>query len=229
MSKLIKKGCDLQSCMFCRQSIASWRPAIEAHRTCLQYKKGETLFKEGDEVKGMYFIEKGLVKVHKHWAEGKEVILRFGGNGDIVGHRGLGNDPIYPVTATVLEPTKVCFVDIDFFNETLKVNPDFLYKLMMFFAAELKESEKKMRNLTHMAVKGRIANAILTLYQRFGLSETGSLNINISRQDFSSYIGAAYETVFRVMNEMETEGAIRTDGKKIFIKAEPMLHEYMKS
>ena len=100
---------------------------------------------------GMYFINTGLVKVHKHWNNDKELILRIAKNGDIVGHRGLGSDTIYPVSGTALASTDVCYVDLDFFNSTLKVNPDFLYQLMMFFASELKESEKRMRNLAHMS------------------------------------------------------------------------------
>jgi CRP/FNR family transcriptional regulator len=34
---------------------------------------------------------------------------------------------------------------------------------MMFFAEELKVSERRMRNLAHMPVKGRVAQAILSL------------------------------------------------------------------
>ena len=77
------------------------------------------LFTEGNDLKGMYFINKGLVKVHKKWGDDKELILRIAGDGDIVGHRGLGSDLIYPVSGTALEPTEVCFVDLDFFNSAL--------------------------------------------------------------------------------------------------------------
>ena len=228
MSKKNKKDCDMKSCVLCRQSMSSWLPAIEVNRQCLHFKKGEQLFTEGEKVKGMFFIDKGLVKVHKHWTDDKELILRIAGNGDIVGHRGLGNDTIYPVSGTALETTDVCFVDLSFFDDTLKVNHEFLYKLMMFFAAELKESEKRMRNLAHMSVKGRIANAIITLKEKFGLASNGNLNIILSRQDFSSYVGAAYETVFRMMNEMVDEGAIQIDGKNIAILSEDKLQDYIK-
>jgi CRP/FNR family transcriptional regulator len=228
MAKKNKKECDLKSCILCRQCLSSWLPAIEANRKSFFYKKGEVLFHEGDGVKGMFFIETGVVKVHKKWGDDKELILRIAGNGDIVGHRGLGNDTIYPVSGTALEPTSVCFVDLKFFNDTLMVNHEFLYKLMMFFAAELKESEKRMRNLAHMSVKGRIANAILTLKQKFGVKPNGQLGITISRQDFASYNGATYETVFRMMNEMVEEKAIKLDGKDIMLVSENKLLEYIK-
>jgi CRP-like cAMP-binding protein len=226
MGKKVKKGCDLQSCVLCQQCLPSWLPAVEAHRECLNYKKGQLLFEEGAAVKGMFFINTGLVKVHKKWDADKELILRIAGNGDIVGHRGLGNDTVYPVSGTALETTNVCFIPLSFFTDTLKVNHQFLYQLMMFFAAELKESEKRMRNLAHMPVKGRIANAILTLTQKFGTQASGKLGIVLSRQDFAAYVGATYETVFRVMNEMIEEGVIRMDGKAIYILSVAKLTAY---
>lgn len=175
---------------------------------------------------GMYFINTGLVKVHKKWGSEKELILRLAKNGDIVGHRGLGTDIIYPVSGTALEPTDVCYVGLDFFNSTLKVNPDFLYQLMMFFASELKESEKRMRNMAHMTVKGRISNALLFLRQKFGCATEGYISILLSRQDLASYTGTTYETLFRVMNELAIENAIKMDGKKIFILREDILLNY---
>jgi CRP-like cAMP-binding protein len=228
MAKKIKKECDLKSCFLCRQCLKSWLPAIEANRKSFSFNKGELLFIEGEEVKGMFFIETGMVKVHKKWDNDKELILRIAGNGDIVGHRGLGSDTIYPVSGTALEPTTVCFVELNFFNDTLMVNHEFLYNLMMFFAAELKDSEKRMRNLAHMSVKGRIANAILTLKQKFGVTAKNQLRVTISRQDFASYNGATYETVFRMMNEMVEEKAIQLDGKEIIIVSENKLLEYSK-
>ena len=180
-------------------------------------KKGEILFKEGDEVKGMYFIHSGLIKVHKRWDDEKEMILRFADKGAIVGHRGLGSDTIYPVSGTALASTEVCFVDMDFFNATLKVNPDYMYQLLMFFAAELKESEKRMRNLAHMSTKGRIAYAVTSLAQKFGTDKDGFLNIVLSRQDLASYTGTTYETLFKMMNELAADEILSFFEKKIAI------------
>ena len=212
--------------MLCRLCLKEWLPAIDANRKSFHFKKGEVIFSEGEEVKGMYFIYSGKVKVHKKWDNGKELIVRLAKDGDIVGHRGLGSDNIYPVSATSLVATEICFIDLDFFNSTLKVNQDFIYELMMFFASELKESEKRMRNLAHMSVKGRVANALLMLQTKFGTSPEGYIDIHLSRQDLASYIGTTYETVFRVMNELVEENAISLDGKNIFIQSENILKRH---
>ncbi|MGC4102115.1 Crp/Fnr family transcriptional regulator [Ferruginibacter sp.] len=214
---LKKYKCDLKSCSLCQSCSKEWLPAIDANRKVYQVKKGEMLFKEGEEVKGMYFIHSGLVKVHKKWDDEKEMILRFAGQGAIVGHRGLGSDTIYPVSGTALANSEVCFVDMDFFTATLKMNPEYMYQLLMFFASELKESEKRMRNLAHMSTKGRIAYALTSLQQKFGSDADGFLNIVLSRQDLASYTGTTYETLFKMMNEFGADSILRFSEKKIGI------------
>lgn len=211
-----KEACD-QSCFMCRFCLKEWQPVIAANRKNVSYKKGERLFTEGEEVQGMYFVYSGSVKVHKHWDADKELIIRIAKKGDIVGHRGLGEDTMYPVSGTALEPVIACFIDMDFFNATLKVNNQFLYELMLFFASELKISERRMRNLAHMPVKGRLASAILVLEEKFGTDANGAIDLSLSRQDMASFIGTTYETVFRTMQDMAEEKLLELNGKSIVI------------
>lgn len=218
-----KQGCDQQACMVCRLCLKEWLPAVQAQKKHFDCKKGDVLFKEGDPVSGIYFLYKGKVKVHKHWEEGKELIVRFAKEGDIVGHRGIGEDMIYPVTATALEPVSVCYFEMDFYNASLKVNHELLYELMLFYAKELQESEKRMRNLAHMPVKGRLANALLTLKEKFGYDKDGFIAFPLTRQDLASYIGATYETTFRMLNAMIEENLVAVSGKFITLTNEEKL------
>jgi len=212
-----KVKCDLKSCIMCRLCLKEWLPAIDSNRESYHFKKGELLFREGDKVNGIYFLYSGKVKVHKHWGDEKELIVRIARQGDIVGHRGLGKDIYYPVSGTALEPVNACFIDLEFFISTLKINHDFIFELLLFFAGELKESEKNMRNLAHMPVKGRVAQAILNLQNKFGVNEKGLIDLTLSRQDLASFAGTTYETVFRIINELTQDGIIRLEGKDIAI------------
>jgi len=209
--------CDLKTCFMCQLTLKEWHPAIESHKRNFIAKKGEVIIKEGDPVSGVYFVTSGNVKVHKQWGD-KELILRFANDGAIIGHRGISSSiSTYPISATALETTKLCFVDIDFFKTTIKVNQEFAYGLLMFYADELHASEKKMRNLALMSVKGRLAVAILGLRDQFGLDAEGFLNLALSRQDLAAFTGATYETVFRTMNELLAEKLIIVKGKQIGI------------
>ena len=209
--------CDLKSCFLCQRCMPQWLPAINAHRKVYHFKKGEAIFEEGDKVTGIYFVTRGKVKVHKKWGTEKELIIRFAQKGDIFGHRGLGLESSYPISATALEAVDVCFIDLDFFQATLKVNYDFIYQLLLFFADELQESERKMRNLAHMQVKGRIAQALLALKDKFGVTREGFIDMSLSRQDLASFTGTTYETVFRILNEFAADQLIALDAKNITI------------
>ena len=210
-----KPICDLKTCLLCKHCEAEWLPTIDTHRKNIHYKKGELIFKEGDILRGMFFVLKGTVKVHKKWGAEKELIVRFAKNGDILGHRGLGSDTLYSVSATALEPVTVCFIDTVFFNASLKMNTAFLFRLMLFLAEELRISEKKMRDLAHMQVKGRIAQSLLTLRVKFGENDEGYIELPLSRHNLASFAGTTYETAFRILNEWTADNIIRISGKSI--------------
>jgi CRP/FNR family transcriptional regulator len=213
-----RTDCDLKTCFMCRNSLKEWAQAINAHRKMFHFKKGEMLCREGDEAGGIFFVYSGTVKVHKRWGDDKELIVRFARKGDIVGHRGLGTTTTYSISATALGPVSACYIDLQFFLTTLKVNQELLYQLMLFFADELKESERRMRNLAHMPVKGRMAQALMNLKEKFGSDKHGFIDITLSRQDIASYTGTTYETVFRILNEFIEDKAIEISGKNIRIK-----------
>ncbi|WP_236652780.1 Crp/Fnr family transcriptional regulator [Chitinophaga vietnamensis] len=198
-----------------------WKPAVEASRQHLAFKKSETIFTEGSPAKGIYFLYEGSVKVHKQWGEEKDLIIRFARPGDILGHRGLGSSQrVYPVSATALEDTTVCYIDIDFFEASLKVNGKLTYKLMQFYADELQEAEKKMRNLVHMDVKSRLATALLEINQ-----QQGNKKFTISRQDLAAFAGTTYETIYRILQEFIQLQLIAAEGKTITILHEKKLQK----
>jgi CRP/FNR family transcriptional regulator len=96
---------------------------------------------------------------------------------------------------------------------------------MRFIANELQESEKRVRNLVHMPVKGRIAQAFITLRNQFGVNKNGFIDIELTRQDLSSFAGASYETLFKVINEFTEEKLIEISGKSIRITNEARLQK----
>jgi CRP-like cAMP-binding protein len=221
ISEKMKKSkivCDIAKVDLFKTCLKEWYPALNAHIKTFQIKKGEKVISEGDKVNGIYFVYNGAFKVHKKWGD-KELIVRFASQGAVIGHRGLGTkSSIYPISATALETSILCFMDLDFFHTTLKVNTEFMYNLLMFFADELQSSERKMRDLAHMPVKGRVAQSLFNLEDQFGSTNDGALNMVLSRQDLASYAGATYETVFRTINELVSAKILLLEGKKIIIK-----------
>jgi CRP-like cAMP-binding protein len=211
----------------CRNSVPEWLAFIGEHRKNIELKKNEPVFKKGDTVTGIFFLYSGKVKVHTKWNDDKELILRFVKTGDILGHRGLGSHSVYPVSATALEDTVLCYVDTEFFQASLKMNPALTYKLLLFYADELQDAEQRMRDLVHMDTRGRLADALLMMRDQFGVAKNGFIQINLTRQNLSSFVGATYETVFRIITQLIEDKVIVAKGKNIKIKNEILLRSYL--
>jgi CRP/FNR family transcriptional regulator len=210
-----KTTCNLYDCFLCQHCDLAWRPLIGLNKETKVFKKGKTIFREGESVEGIYFMYAGWVKIYKQWTHPKELIVRFAGPGEIVGHRGLVNKKTYPVSAIALEDTTICFVPEDFLESCLRMNPTLTYRLMQFYAEELQKAERRMRDLAHMEVKGRIAGALLDIQNKFGTNREGYISMAISRQDIASYAGTTYETLFKLFNELTENKLIATSGKYI--------------
>jgi len=209
--------CDLDHCFLCRHCMPEWREVTALHKKTISFRKGKALFGQGEPVKGIFFIYSGAVKIHAPWGDGREMIIRWARAGDIAGLRGLGGNTVYPISATALEDTTACFIGNEFLELSLKANPSLTYTLMHFYATELQAAEKRMRDLTHMDVKGRIAGALLDIARIFGTTDKGFLGVTLTRQDIAAYAGTTYETVFKFFTELTGADVITTAGKDIRI------------
>jgi CRP/FNR family transcriptional regulator len=215
-----EQPCDLTRCFLCQDCLPEWKELIAVKKTTLLFRRGKMLFQQGDPVQGIFFLYSGAVKIHVPWADGREIIIRFARGGEIAGHRGLGGSgpdghALYPISATALEDTTACFITNEFLEASLRANPSLTYRLMQFYAAELQKAEKRMRDLTHMEVKGRIANALLDIEESFGTTAEGIIGLTLTRQDIAAYAGTTYETVFKLFTEFTAAGIIVTSGKEI--------------
>ncbi len=63
-------------------------------------KKNQQFILEGAPLNGLFFIYTGMVKVTKTSINGREEIVRFATDGNIVGHRGFGTGNRYRISAS---------------------------------------------------------------------------------------------------------------------------------
>lgn len=193
-----------------------WQEFVGFHKIVKEFDEDSLIFNEGEPVNGLYIINTGKVKVYTTETDGKENIVRLAADGEVVGHRGFGGDWVYPVSAKTYEKTITTFIPLNVFNTVAKANAEFTYHLMMFFAEELRNSEQKMMQVP---VKNRIAKAILMNYNVFGADpkDTAKISYTISRKDYASKVNTTYETVIRVLSDLNKEKIIELDGKSIRI------------
>jgi len=188
---------------------------VEQKKT-LKCKKGQQFIIEGAPVNGLFFIFKGTVKVFRTGINGREQIVRFAKEGEIIGHRGFGTEESYSIGAIALQDAVLCYVSKDDLQKALLENPKFSYDMMLFYANELNRSESKVKSISQMTVRERVIDTLLYIHRKFG-NLRGFLNLPLSRKEYADYAGTTEEQVIRIFSTLKKEGLISAKGKKIGI------------
>ncbi len=182
-----------------------------------EFTKGEFLFKEKSYSKGVYIIRKGKVKIFQSTAEGKQSIVYIYKKGDYFGYRPLlANEP-HPVSAVAMDGVVATFIPGELFNYLLSSSSLLARNLLIVLTKEFSVWVNKMTIFSQYGVKARVALSLLILdkvYQREEGTTQGS-SIAINRDDFSSFVGTAKETLVRMLRIFKNEGIITSKGTKI--------------
>lgn len=212
--------------IFKKHCAKEWLPVFEINNKIIRFKAKERIFSEGDPVKGIYFIEKGKVKVLSNFNDKEEKIIRIAGDGMILGHRGI-NIKTFPISAETLTETIITYVPLDVFIRILKSNPNMAIYLINFMSEELRDAEERMKDLLILDPKVRVALILVKLIDSFGYDEDvkGKLNFSLSRTDMANMAGTSYETVIRTLTLFKDSGIIGLDGKEIVIVNEKELRQ----
>lgn len=191
---------------------------MDSLKTCLTIKKGQTVFEEGSYPHGLYCINSGKLKVTQTGADGKEHIVHLCKDGDVMGYRAVLSGDKYSCSAVALEPSSICFIPTKVFVSMVEKDPKLAFKIIDLLSGELKIAERNITNIAQKSVKERLAQGLLLLKECYGLdSDNSTINIVMTREDIANIVGTARETVIRLLFELEREGVLALEGKKIKI------------
>lgn len=204
-----------------------WKYVIDLYKSRRIHGKGDLIFREGEQIRVIHIIDSGKVKIFTSFNEHNERIVRLATDGNVIGHRGIGLDFIYSVSATALTEVHLTMIPIEVFKNVLRANNLFSYYFMLFFAEELKRAEKHVKDLASHTVIQRIARALIMNLEIFGFDKKDKtlLNYTLSRSDLAKLAGSTYETIIRNLKDFSVQGVIGLNGKKIHIINENKLRE----
>ncbi len=196
---------------------------IDEAKGCHFYQKGQTLFKEGHYTNGIYCVNKGKIKLYKDGPDGKEQIIRFAKEGDIIGYRALLADEKLSASAKTLEETTVCFIPKSVLFSLLKKDFDLTRGIMKLLSHDIGEATKILTDMAQKPVRERVAEMLLILKETFGTNDEGYINVTLSRDEIAGMVGTATESTIRILSEFKKDKLIETSGKKIKIIDLPQL------
>jgi CRP-like cAMP-binding protein len=188
---------------------------IDASKGCNFYDKGQVIFHEGNRINGIYCINKGKIKIFQIGAEGKEQIIRFAKEGDIIGYRALLSEEPLSASAATLEEATLCFIPKSQIFKVLQENPNFNFKMLKLLSHELGEAARIITDLAQKPVRERLAESLLLLKDTFDLDEEKNIQVKLSREELANIIGTATESVIRLLSEFKKDKLIDVDGRNI--------------
>lgn len=187
-------------------------------KSCMSFKKGQTIFSEGGYPLGIFCVNSGKVKLSHSGQDGKEQIIHMAKEGDVLGYRALLSTERYNATAVALDDTNVCFVPRDTFFKVLKSSQGLSLEIIKLLATELRRAVNTITDLAQKPVRERTAEALLFLKETYGFEEDGAtIDVVLSREDIANLVGTATETAIRLLSEFKQDKIVELTGKKIKI------------
>ncbi|MEF9952779.1 MAG: Crp/Fnr family transcriptional regulator [Clostridium sp.] len=194
------------------------------------YKKGNTIFSEGDTGRTLYLVSEGKVKLYKYTSDGREQILHILSEGDFFGELNLLKESQYGFYAKAIEDCRLCTLGKEEFRDIIASNPKIGIKILEVMGDRLTRLESLAQNLATKDVDSRFAYLLTELADKYGIKEGTStvISLTLSREDMASYIGVARETISRKLKKFQEEGLITLEGKRrIIINNRKLIEEYI--
>ena len=191
------------------------------------FRKGETIFSEGEDGNGFYVVITGRVKIFKLSAEGKEQILHFFGPGEPFGEVPVFTGQHFPANAEAIEESRVFFFPRRSFVDLAKRNPSLALNMLGVLSKRLRRFAGLIDDLSLKEVPGRLAAYLLYLSSQNQGSK--DLELTITKAQLASLLGTIPETLSRILGKLSSQGLIETDGRRIRILDSEALQELAES
>jgi CRP/FNR family transcriptional regulator len=181
-------------------------------------KRGESLFKAGDEFGAIYSIRSGFFKTSLIDDDGREQVTGFFMGGELLGMDGAGSGR-YNGQAVALEDSEVCVMPFSLIEQMSREVPSLQRHLHTVLAREIVRDHGVMMLLGSMRAEERLANFLINLSRRFvrrGYSPS-DFHLRMTREELGSYLGLKLETVSRLFSQFQKAGLIEVNQKHVRI------------
>lgn len=189
------------------------RNLIDEHSVSLNFKKGETVCKQGAFASHVFFLEKGLVKVFLE-DRNKNLILALATDKSLLGLAAIyeTNNKL-PYSISTFTESAVRTIDIQIFRQLLMKNPDFSYRIINILNESSMQIYGRFFSMTQKQLHGRLADQLLCLST--WIFKSKSFELPLSRADLGELSGMSTESVIRMMKEFKDDGLIGMHCKNI--------------
>lgn len=181
------------------------------------YDRNEVIYCEGEHPKHLMCLVEGKVKVYKDGKGGRQIVRMVKEQG-FFAYRAAFAEENFLTGAMAFEPSVICRIPIAVIKKLIAENSQLAIYFIKQLSMMLGEADTMMVNLTQKHIRGRLAESLITLEDKYGVEEDGStLSIYLSREDMANMSNMTTSNAIRTLSAFASEGLIAIDGRKIKI------------
>jgi CRP-like cAMP-binding protein len=194
--------------------------ALLAEAKSLRHPKGSDVFTQGEPAQSFFVLVEGRIRAVKLTPEGRQVVVRFVGPGEIFGVAPAIGRSDYPATANAVLDSVSLAWPASAWPRLIAKYPSLASGTMQTVGARLQEAHERIIEMSTEQVEQRVARALLRLAQQAGrkVEEGVQIDFPISRQDVAEMIGTTLHTVSRILSGWEAQGLVRGGRQRIVIR-----------
>lgn len=188
---------------------------IDDNGTIREFRKGETVFAQGNNSNYIYLLTKGVAKSHRIDENGKELITRIFKEDDLIGYSSCIQNIPYQESVTAIENSRFASISKEELKNILTKNHKVALDIVELLSDSLSETKEQLLQMAYGSVRKRTAATILQFAEKINRKPAES--IKISRADLANVAGIATESLIRTLSNFNKEGIIEIDGRSIKI------------
>jgi CRP/FNR family transcriptional regulator, cyclic AMP receptor protein len=220
----------IEACSQCRARQENWfcglSPAglkvLDGASHPSTYPGGALLFVEGQVARGAFMLCSGRVKLSTTSREGKILIFRIAGPGEVIGLSAVLSGQTYELTAETSRPSQVNFLDRESLLNAIENSPEFGMHASVALSREFQAAYRDIHDLVLVrSSAGKLARLLLSWTQSREKSAEGSdvrVSSSLTHEEMAQMIGSSRETVTRLLGDLKRKDLIRLDGSTLVIR-----------
>lgn len=191
------------------------------------FETGEYLYFSGDTAESFFIVAEGRVKLLRHAATGKDVMLDLLVPGEYFGDLSTGSGAVYAETAQAVTPVCALTISRENFRSILTRFPEVGMKVLDLVAGRLQTAHDTIHQLSSQSAEKRVAFTLLNLAAKLGETHEVGLLIQtpLSRDELAEMTAITPETASRVISQFQRDGWIATGRQWIALTDEQALRE----
>jgi len=187
----------------------------------------------GNNSNDIYILVKGRVKIFELTAEGKEVILWFCCDGELIGFAEAlvsARFSSHQINAQACGHGELMVIKQFDFVDFMSDNPTVVLPVVQSLGFRLREVSEVLTDITSSDVTSRVVKLLFRLGGLYGkpMDSGVYIDIPITHQEMADMIGTSRQSVTTVLGELKRQGMIRTQQRMIIIHNENLMQSFIK-